>query len=167
VRFWLLAASALAIACAASPPTGPPLPEGRVIYRFESLEGPPLSMTTLRGRPVLLTVISTWADPAMVEVPVYKRLHERYGERLTVVCVVLDDNPGMARIFRDTFAIPYQVVTVADPPGFTGPGGPLGPIGSIPTSVLIDAEGRIVARMDGMWDPDLLDRAISTLLPAN
>lgn len=165
MRLWLLASTSLLIACAASTPTGPPLPEGRLIYRFESLEGPALSLSELRGRPVLLTVITTWADPAMVEVPVYKRLLERYGERLTVVCVVLDDNPNMARIFRDTFAIPYRVVTVADRPGFTGPSGPLGPIGSIPTSALIDAEGRIAARMDGMWDPELLDRAVSALLP--
>lgn len=167
MRPWVLALASLLSACAASTPTGPPLPEGRLIYRFDALEGPPLSLSELRGRPVLLTVITTWADPAMVEVPVYKKLVERYGERLTVVCVVLDDSPNMARIFRDTFAIPYHVVTVADRPGFTGPSGPLGPIGSIPTSALIDAEGRIAARMDGMWDPEVLDRAVSALLPPN
>lgn len=163
--FGLALALSVVFGCAGSTGPGPSLPAGRVIYRLQNLDGSELSLTSLRGRPVVVTVISTWADPALVEVPRYKALHQRYQDRLAILCVVLDEDPAMARIFQESFDIPYGVVTVADRPGFTGEAGPFGPIGSIPTSVLLDAEGRIAARMDGMWDPNLLEEAVARLLP--
>jgi hypothetical protein len=53
---------------------------------------------------------------------------------------------------------------VPDPARFTGPEGPFGPIAVLPTSVLLDREGRILARMDGLWPPGLLRRSVEAAI---
>lgn len=69
----------------------------------------------------------------------------------------------MARIFARTFEVPYIVAIVEDRGTFTSEQGPLGPIRIIPTSFLIDREGRIAARMEGTWPDGALDEAIREL----
>lgn len=147
-----------ASACASS--SGAELPSGRVVLRLTEVDGATLSLATLRGRPVLVTVMTTWADFALLEVPRFRALYEAYRGRIEIVCVALDPDVRMVRIFRDTFAIPYRVAVVDDAAGFTGRDGPFGPVSVIPTSILIDAEGVIAARMDGMWPDGVLEQAV-------
>jgi hypothetical protein len=148
----------LLCACASQPVQK--LPEGRVALRLETLEGEPLTLGALRGTPVLVTIVTTWSDFALLEVPRYKKLSETYGSQLAIICVALDDDERMVRIFRDTFQIPYPVTTVDDRQKFTSEDGPFGPISIIPTSILLDREGNVAARMDGMWPLQVLEEAV-------
>jgi thiol-disulfide isomerase/thioredoxin len=148
----------LLLGCAAQ--QGPSLPEGRVALRLETLEGLPLTLGALRGRAVLVTVVNTWSDFALLEVPRFKALAEKHPNDLAIVCVVLDEDRRMAEIFRDTFQISYSVAVVGDPKRFTSEEGPFGPITVIPTSILLDREGNIALRNDGMWPPDLLEESV-------
>lgn len=163
---WARAALLLLLAGCAHQDPGPTLPEGRVAARFERLDGTPLSLAALRGKVVLVTVITTWNDLALLEVPLLKELHEAHAPELQIVCVALDEDPTMLDIFARTFAVPYLVVRAHDPQRFTGDSGPFGPIGVIPTSVLLDRDGRVAARNDGTWAPDILRSAVQRLLAA-
>lgn len=159
MRALILAMGCACLACA----TLPPAPEARLSARFTRLDGTVLTLGGLRGRVVLVTAMSTWAEPAILEVPRLKALAE--AERaLSIVCVVLEPKAEMARIFKQTFEIPYEVVTVEDPARFTGADGPLGKIALIPTSWLLDRQGRLAARMDGMWAPQVLEDAVRRLV---
>ncbi len=160
--------SALALAlvlggCASQTKRG--LPKGQIAFRARTLDGQTVSLGSLRGKVVLVTVMATWSDPALIEVTMFKRLVERYPERLEILCLALDDDPKMVQIFQETFSIPYRVATVDDPARFTSERGPFGPITVMPTSVLLNQEGKIAARMDGLWEPAVLQRALKTLLP--
>jgi thiol-disulfide isomerase/thioredoxin len=137
-----------------------PLPEGRVALRLESLEGEPITLGGLRGKVVLVTIVTTWSDFALLEVPRFKKLAEAHGRDLAIVCIALDEDERMVRIFRDTFQIPYLVTTASDPKALTSAAGPFGEITIIPTSILLDREGKVVARMDGMWPPHVLEDAV-------
>jgi thiol-disulfide isomerase/thioredoxin len=153
-----LAAVLLLSACASQ--TSANLPEGRVALRLHTLEGETVTLGSLRGKVVLVTVVTTWSDFALLEVPRFKKLAEKHGDALAIVTIALDEDPRMAEIFRDTFEIPYLVTTVEDPKHFTSEDGPFGPITIIPTSVLLDREGNIVARMDGMWPLKVLEETV-------
>ena len=140
------------------------LPVKPTAARFRTLDGKYFNLASLRGQAALLTIIQTWADYALVEVPLMNEVADRYGDRLTVLCIALDEQPEMVRIFVDTFQPAYEVVLVDDLVRFTGATGPFGPITRVPTSVLLDVDGRVAARMDGTWQPDILRDALEELV---
>lgn len=135
------------------------VPQGPVALRLTDLDGEIFTLGGLRGRPVLVTVITTWSDPALMEVPRIKAVVDRQPD-LAVVAIALDDDPRMVSIFEETFEIPYRLAFVDDRAAFTSADGPFGEITVIPTSILLDETGEIVARMDGMWPPEVLERAV-------
>ena len=152
---------ALGAGCASpAPAASATLPDQPAVGRLRKLDGKYLSLAALRGEAALITIIQTWSDYALVEIPLFNKVADQYGDRLTVLCIALDDQPQMVQIFVDTFKPEYEVVQVDDSARFTADSGPFGPITVIPTSVLLDAEGRIAARMDGTWRPDILRDAI-------
>jgi thiol-disulfide isomerase/thioredoxin len=153
-----LALALFSVACASQPP--PVLPEGRVALRLEDVDGEEVRLGALRGKVVLVTIVTTWSDYALLEVPRFKALAEKHAGDLAIVCIALDEDPRMIRIFRDTFEIPYPVTTVSDKERFTSELGPFGPITIIPTSILLDRDGNVAARMDGMWPVKVLEAAV-------
>jgi hypothetical protein len=136
------------------------LPEGHVALHLETLDGETINIGSLRGRAVLVTIMTTWSDFALIEVPRFKALAAKHAGELAIVCIALDPDPKMIRIFRDTFEIPYPVTTVSDPRTFTSELGPFGKITIMPTSVLLDRDGDIVTRMDGTWPANVLEEAV-------
>jgi thiol-disulfide isomerase/thioredoxin len=157
-------------ACASSTPglEGTVIPSAPVSLRIDRIDGPVLTLGSLRGRVVLVTVFTTWADYALLEVPKMKKLATTYDSKdFVVVAIALDTNPKMVRIFARTFDIPYYVGTIDDPAAFTSESGPFGKITLIPTSLLLDREGRIAARMDGLWPDGILEEAVGRLVAAS
>ncbi len=159
----LLCMGLLTGGCAHSP-ADEALPQGRVAARLLTLDGKGRTLAASRGKVVLVTVITTWSGPALVEVPLLNELQRDYGPDLEVLCVALDEDPAMIKIFGQSFNIEYTLLQAHDPALFTGPDGPLGPINIVPTSVLLDRQGRIAARMDGLWAPNVLREAVRSLV---
>jgi hypothetical protein len=162
----LLACAALS-ACAGSTPGAKQaeLPRGPVSLRIELLDGSTLTLGSLRGNVVLVTIISTADLHALVEVPRIKKLAKEYqGASFKAVAIALDDEPEAIRVFRDTFELTYPVGTVEDRAALIGPRGPFGKIEGVPTSILLDKEGRIAARMSGVWGAGVLEEAVRRLL---
>lgn len=152
------------VGCASSTEL-PGVPSRAIAFRAQDLDEGPVTFGSLRGRVVLVTFLYTWADPALYEVPRFIRLAEAHREEpFSIVAIVLDETSETARIFRDSFEIPYSVWRVEDPKRFIGDDGPFGPVELAPTSFLVDREGKIVARMIGTWPPDILERAVQELL---
>ena len=140
------------------------LPELPAAGRLRTLSGRYVNLAALRGQATLITIIQTWSDYALTEVPLMNKVAEDYGDRLNVLCVALDDQPEMVQIFIDTFKPDYEVLRVDSVERFTGESGPFGPITRVPTSVLLDAEGRVAARMDGTWQPAVLLEVVEKLV---
>jgi thiol-disulfide isomerase/thioredoxin len=157
----------LAASCASSTPA---VEEGKlssvpVSLRVDRIDGGVLTLGSLRGKNVLITIFTTWADYALLEVPRMKYVASRYDPKdFVVVGIALDDDKRMVTIFASTFEIPYYVGMVADRAAFTSANGPFGEIALIPTSILLDREGRIVARMDGVWPEGVLEAAVDRLV---
>lgn len=156
------------ICCASSStqtPEPPPLPKGQVALRLLALDGSTLTLGSLRGRVVLVTVMSTSAEIAMLEVPRLKEIAAKYPENeLAIVCVMLDDQLAAIQVFIESFEIPYEVVVPEDPARLLGEDGPFGPIQVLPTSVLISRSGELAIRSTGLWPKGVLEEAIDRLL---
>lgn len=139
------------------------LPTTPVGLRFMGYDGSTRSLAALRGRPVVVEVVATWAGPALVEVERLRSIQAAEGDRIHVVILVLDPEPQMAAIFAETFEIPEAVGRVDDVERFVSEDGPFGPIGVVPTGILLGSDGRILLRSDGPWPPGVLERALARL----
>ena len=156
------------LCCCASSQERPPMPTGAMAMRATDVDGQLRTLGALRGKVVLVTVINTWADTAIYEVPILKRLYQSHPrEDLEILCIVLDDYEQTAEIFRDAFEIPYPVALVRDRARFISDQGLLGPVAIIPTSYLISRTGELALRMEGTWSPKVLFEAIDRLVASD
>lgn len=150
--FALLAAPALAV-----PRPGDPAPP----FTLAGTDGKPLSLASLRGRPVYLNFFATWCGPCRVETPDIVALSKAYaGRGLRVVGIDVGEDPGRARGYAREFAIPYAVV--ADLGSRTRPtyGGGL----YFPLHVFIDAAGVVRIYHPGEMNRAQIDAAIRSVL---
>jgi hypothetical protein len=143
----------------------PPLPSGPVALRASDLGGRPITLGALRGKVVLVTVMATWADTALLEVDRFRALYQQYPrERLEIVYLALDELPLAVEVYAQSLELPFVVGLPDDPRALIGPDGPFGPITILPTSVLLAPSGEIAVRSDGLWPPEALEEAIRRLL---
>jgi thiol-disulfide isomerase/thioredoxin len=122
--------------------------------------GTVFSLADLEGQVRFVNFWATWCAPCLAEMPAISRLHDDYGDRVQFVMVNMDEI-GLARDYfsREEFGLTPVVPVSSIPPTFT--------TGAIPTTVIIDKEGRIAVHESGMADYDSkrfrssLDRLLS------
>lgn len=109
------------------------------------LDGKPLALSDFAGQVVVVNVWGSWCPPCRAEAPALKELDEQYAE-VQFVGILTRDNTAAARAFNRKYGITY--------PTFTDGGGRLElefvdtlPSQAIPTTWVIDAEGRVAARV--------------------
>lgn len=118
--------------------------------RFSDLAGRPTSLSKFRGRMILLNLWATWCPPCREEMPALDRLNARVGgDRFAVVTLALDSPAKADAFLRQIKATTLQTYT--DTQGLA-----LSTLGvtTVPTTLLIDAQGREIGRLSGVaaWD---------------
>jgi thiol-disulfide isomerase/thioredoxin len=108
------------------------------------------------GRPLLVNVWATWCAPCLHELPELQRFARAQGAGgVQVVGIALDD-PAQVRDFLTRVPVTYPILI--DTPGRADAGVILGnPKGLLPYSVLIGADGRVLKRRIGPFEPGELD----------
>lgn len=135
---WPIAARAIAPA-ALAPDFTLPGPAGEVV-----------SLAAHRGRVVWLDFWASWCAPCRRSFPWMNAMHARYGPQgLAVVAVNLDARDAPARRFLAEH--PADFTVLFDP---TGESARRYGVRAMPTSVLIGADGRVVATHAGFRDDD-------------
>jgi cytochrome c biogenesis protein CcmG, thiol:disulfide interchange protein DsbE len=130
----------------------------------KTLEGEPFALEDLRGQVVLVNVWATWCAPCRHELPELRRLYHAHRERgLAVVGVSVDARRalGALRGMVEEFELDYPMVFDPEQRAIA----PWG-IRGYPTSVLVDRQGIVRWRRDGMIqvDDDELAAALSAAL---
>jgi thiol-disulfide isomerase/thioredoxin len=119
---------------------------------FTELTGAPAHLSDFRGRVVLVNLWATWCAPCVKEMPSLVKLQQSIGTRDFVV-VALSSDRGGARVV-EPFLEENGLRTLAvflDPKATATRA--LGARG-LPTSILLDRQGREIGRMLGgaEWD---------------
>jgi len=142
-----LLVTSVAAADDAVPPKVPPFPN----YTLFTLDGSStVQLADFRGRPVLLTFWASWCGPCRVELPELKKLYgDLVGTGFVLLTVNVDTSPMAATRFLDALGIelPTYKMTSRDLVQ-------LG-VNSLPTNVLLDAEGRPVQIYRG-YSPEMI-----------
>ena len=124
-----------------------------------ALDGGQLDLATLRGRVVVLHVFTTWSVAAQLDV---EQLALADGApEVVVVGIALDpDGRMLVAPWRAAGEVRYLIV-LADDAVRAGVGA-LGPLPEVPTTLVLDDEGRITARAPGQLRAGELARMIAS-----
>ena len=129
-------------------------------FKLKSLDGKPVNLESLRGKVVFLNFWATWCGPCRAEVPDLVALQERYKTRLQIIGLdVDDDDAAEVQKYIDETGINYPVAMTSDDVRFA-----YGGIPALPTSFVLDTEGRVVQKHVGLLDPALYETEIRALL---
>lgn len=115
----------------------------------EDLDGKRLSLEEMRGTPVVVVVWGSWCGPCRAEAPDVVAAAEELGEDAQFVGLnIRDTNQAQAQGFVRTFEVPYPSFYSPDGKAMLPFRGTLTP-NSIPSFVVLDAEGRVAASIIG------------------
>lgn len=125
-----------------------PRPERRATapgFELTLFDAGTLRLGTLRGQVVVLNFWASWCLPCRAEAPTFARVSEAFGARgVRFVGVNIQDNDADARAFIQELGITYP--NGPDPTGqITTDYG----VAGLPTTIFVDAEGRIARRWLG------------------
>lgn len=120
---------------------------------------PRISLAALRGRPVVVNFWATWCVPCRSELPAFEAEHEALGDRVVFMGVNHQDSREYATELFSRVGVRYP--SGYDPTGATATA--FGLYG-MPTTVLIDPDGRIVEQHTGELSRDRLDELLRTKL---
>ena len=124
---------------------------------FVDLTGNTVSLSEFTGKIVLVNLWATWCEPCLREMPSLERMQSRLGDKITVVAVS-EDRGGSKTVepFIDKLGL-KSVKVYLDPKSAMERAFK---VQGLPTSFLIDREGRVLGRVEGAaeWDaPKLLE----------
>ncbi|CAN1723898.1 cytochrome c biogenesis protein CcmG, thiol:disulfide interchange protein DsbE [Hyphomicrobium sp. 1Nfss2.1] len=142
-----------------------PKPAALPDIRFVNSQGTEVGLDSLRGKVVLLNVWATWCAPCREEMPALNRLQEALGsDKFEVVALAVDKSgiEGARKFLTDIKA--DKLAVYADP---TAKEGTTLKVIGMPTTILIDAEGKEIGRLIGPahWDSADAKRLIEAQLP--
>ncbi len=135
-------------------------PDAAPEFKLDALDGKPLSLATARGKVVLLNFWATWCGPCRAEIPDLIALQQKYKDQLQIIGLTVDDDDtSMIKQVVADERINYPVA-MASPEVRLQYGG----IAALPTSFVLDAQGRVVQKHEGLRDPALYEAEIRALL---
>jgi peroxiredoxin len=154
-RTALLCLAALFTACASNAPR--PNLIGRTLY---TVDGAPFTFSEQAGKVLLVTYLATWSLPCLAHVQHLVSLQERLGPRgLQVVAVGVDTQGAVVlQPFRDHYQLPFPMV-LADAETLEGRT-PFGLLVGLPSSFLVDRQGRLVRSIYGIVETKVFDAEV-------
>src|ERR1700693_1199420 len=135
-------------------------PDPATEFAVKGIDGRTVNLAAARGKVVILNFWATWCGPCRMEVPDLVELQKKYQDRLQVIGLVVDDaDEDAVRKFAKRYSINYPVAMATDEMRIQ-----FGGVPALPTSFIIDAQGRVVQKHIGLRDPELYEMEVRALL---
>lgn len=138
-------------------------PQPLAAARFATLDGGSATLASLRGHAVLVNFWASWCGPCRQEMPMLDRLYRRWHKRgVEIVGIALDERASataFARAGRIRYPIWFGNDSTTDQMIELGNAAV-----ALPFTVLLDPQGRAVARWTGQPTEAVLTRAVTPYL---
>lgn len=162
---WILAALSVVLLPSVSTAQLPVIrfvrdPDPAPDIQVKDLDNKDLSLQANKGKVVLLNFWATWCGPCRAEIPGLIELQKKYKDQLQIIGMVVDDDDeANVRDVVKTESINYPVA-LTTPEVRMAYGG----IMALPTVFIINAEGRVVQKHVGLYNPVLYETEVRALL---
>lgn len=136
-----------------NPDPAPPL-------ELKDLKGKSITLEEAKGKIVLLNFWATWCGPCRAEVPDLIELQKKYKDRLEILALATDeDDTDAVEKFVEKKGINYRVGMATD-----AIKAKYGGVPALPTSFVIDTQGRVVQKHVGLNNPAIYELEVRALL---
>jgi peroxiredoxin len=122
------------------------------------LEGELVRLSDLRGQVVVVNVWATWCPPCRIEMPGFVQLQEEFEGTVQFLGLSMDREPEDVRRFAERVEINFPLL-VGRNSGGNGYNTPV-----LPTTFLIDRDGRVRYRHEGLFLSHAMRRALRALV---
>lgn len=139
---------------------GKPAPDATMPVVANGDPGARMKLTELRGHAVVLDFWATWCGPCAMQAPILDRIARRHQKKgLVVLGVNVSEPAETARAYAAQKGLSYPIVLdetheVSDLYG----------VDKLPSLVVINKEGRVVAYLTGIVDESSLDEVVAAAL---
>lgn len=130
-------------------------------FELKDAQGKTVRLSDYHGKVVLLNFWATWCGPCRIEIPWFKEFERMYKDRGFAVLGVAMDEEGWEVInpYVEKMQINYRILLGTDMVADL-----YGGVGALPTSFVIDREGRIAATHVGLVSRSDYEKDIQALL---
>jgi cytochrome c biogenesis protein CcmG/thiol:disulfide interchange protein DsbE len=133
-------------------------------FTLTTLAGDAVTLSELRGKPVVLNFWATWCPPCRAELPHFQAAHEAYGGDAVILAVDEQESRQQVAAFANQFGLTFPIPLDAD-----GRAGIAYRVRAYPTTFFIDADGVIRRVIRGTTTRAVLDSTLAgmTAVPTN
>jgi thiol-disulfide isomerase/thioredoxin len=119
-----------------------------------------MSLADLKGHAVLLDFWASWCGPCALEAPIVDRISRRFEKKgLVVMGVNVSDPPEIVKAYAAQKGLSYPMVVDAANSSSVTFG-----VTQLPSLVVIDKEGKVMAFLTGVVDEAALSDVVSAAL---
>jgi cytochrome c biogenesis protein CcmG/thiol:disulfide interchange protein DsbE len=132
----LIVLSFTATACQSeAPEIGKPAPD----FQLNTLDGQTVTLSELRGIPVLVNFWTTWCDPCRSEMPYLQQVYEEWQEKgLVLLAINIGESPSQVAMFMQSQGLSLPVLLDSEENIAV-----MYNVRAIPTTFFIDEDGII------------------------
>ena len=129
-------------------------------FSVTTFDGRKLTPSALRGKVAILNFWATWCGPCRMEIPHFIALQKKYADRLVIIGLSADET-GQDGVEQFVAAQKMNYpVAMASPELQSAFGGIVG----LPTTFVVDREGRVVQKHVGLYGAETFDLEVRALL---
>ncbi|HEU5155441.1 MAG TPA: TlpA disulfide reductase family protein [Streptosporangiaceae bacterium] len=133
--------------------------------RGTTLDGEPFDLAALRGKVVVVNFWASWCAPCRGEAPALEQVYREHKSRgVEFAGVDIKDDREPARAFVRKFKVGYP--SIVDPDGQVTLAFRDVPPNAVPSTLILDRQGRIAARVIGATTYDRLTRLLGQVIGA-
>jgi cytochrome c biogenesis protein CcmG/thiol:disulfide interchange protein DsbE len=121
----------------------PTLPETAPDFTLTTLTGEKITLSSLRGKPVVLNFWASWCGPCRFELPALRRLTEARPD-VVMLSVSSDEVDALTAAVKED-GVPYPVLVDVDGKVSATYG-----VQTLPTTIALNAEGRVIWSYTGV-----------------
>lgn len=130
-------------------------------FALKDADGKAVRLADYRGKVVLLNFWATWCGPCKIEMPWFMEFERKYKDRGFAVIGISMDEEGwqVVKPFITDMAVNYRVLQGDDKTAQS-----YGGVDALPTTFLIDRDGKVAHTLVGLHGRDEFDHGIQELL---
>jgi len=131
-------------------------------FTLKDIENKDVTLSTLKGKVILLDFWATWCGPCKIEIPWFIEFQQKYGKSgLQVVGVSVDDTVAKLKLYVAQMKMNYLVLQGL---GHDDLQDAFGPMFGIPVTAIISRDGKVCAKHTGLSSKEEFERQIKSLL---